>query len=436
MFPLLAVLAAALFALPQGMDGVLVTLVFVWAVLVGTVAWAAIQAPEVLSAARPVPRPVPTGLRDASVRTGSDAKWSQEVIPTHVSDHCLVIETNDRGGRVAYFNCGMAVQATDPDLTSACLSPLLQAAFAKHASDDPAIYGFGREWFKGPRVADVDLGTRVVSAYFVKNPIHRVVSTLLKKIEEGTGRETAIAETIASGVSTGWSRSHNPPCERDNTAQMETNVAGYLRLLLGVRDEAPVDFDAAVRDAPVPSTPEMVYHVLRTELEMNGGLPPFICLQECRDVTELTRNFPEFTVHYSLTDDGRSFSCVLTKKSTRGVQPVHLEGVDPQRVIGVRVDDRVILSVHGDEKTPKDGGLSLNQRVFKGISSLSTEVTALGDWQVGKYQGGHTGFVSDARQFLGESSQISEETRTKIDVPANWLDPQFKADSWKKARSS
>ena len=48
---LLAVLAAALFSLPQGMDGVLVTLVLFWTLLVGAVAWAAVQRPEVLSTA-------------------------------------------------------------------------------------------------------------------------------------------------------------------------------------------------------------------------------------------------------------------------------------------------------------------------------------------------------------------------------------------------
>jgi hypothetical protein len=49
-FPALLALAAALFSLPQGMDGVLATLVLFWATLLFTVAWAAIRAPEVLSA--------------------------------------------------------------------------------------------------------------------------------------------------------------------------------------------------------------------------------------------------------------------------------------------------------------------------------------------------------------------------------------------------
>ena len=272
-------------------------------------------------------------------------------------------------------------------------------------------------FWRGPTVFELNVYARFVSPFLQgSNDLHELVSALSKKLESGsTAIEAAVSVAkLVNLTGANWKSIHALPIDAEtglrldnaNKQQQLVNLTMYFYYLAVVAVECPDGFKHAIETAPPKPTAAAIIEYLKSTLVTED--PHVLALQEVPAtlVDMINHECSKFGYAVHSAPPAREAGVVtIVKKSGAGsffkgtCTPLPPDMAHRSLETGVILEDGtriMVVNIHGDSNS------DLTEKVTRGLNAWypSDPAVVLGDFQIGKIDGGHSRVVADLASYL------------------------------------
>jgi hypothetical protein len=399
--------------------------------------------------------------RGVEVSTSGVAPWPNEALSDHrpLDAVCKLDERNELFIRTLNINGTTLSSHPGRTFDECTVSTDLLAAFcdvwsrnvetffapmAESDKFDPSKVATALRFWKGPTVRDLNIKARFVSPFLQgSNDIYELASELATTLAAGVSPIDAARATADSVKIDGirWKPMHELPnsvetgerIEHDDREQQHTNLCMFFYYLAVVATDCPDGFKQALESAPSKPTADAIVGYIGSVLVTEE--PDVFALQEVPAalVSSIRGVCAEqgYVVHAA--PSAKEAGVVTIVKT--GIDGGRFETIDRSDGVShralessIRIDDErsvAVLNIHGDT-----GGFTRERTRLFSQRHPCGPVLVVGDFQIGKVDGGHARVMKDFADDLGvpiEHLTSSPPLLTRsVPTTPNVFCPQFK----------